>query len=419
MMDLKTPETAEPTPEQKQKKKPTWYFCVFQTVAVLVLVILSLEGMFAMARIGEEEYLKPDPVTGFAPMPNKSVTKKGEGLGQATFNKYGLPEPERALVKPANTVRVAVIGDSFVEALQVERKESFCYLLEQDLNKKYPGTHFEVMNFGVAGYNLGQMYLRMKTLAFQFKPDMVILPVRCDTTFVLRPTPAIDLTTARPYFFVDGNNQLVTDYNVHSQWMKTTAGKRMRMTGWLREHSRIWGVTSLAVQQMMGWYQNVAAGAGWGATVTTKKTAFAEAPVASDPSAQAVDMAKKSFMIGNTKVSSESYYEARDKGIQYFWPMVDAIIVAIKRECDAQNCKLIMMQLPGAGGSSNPMETKMFKQTAGRLSIPFCDETAEMAKVPADKLYYRIHFTPAGHSLYAQKIEPFVFQNVSPLLEKK
>lgn len=148
MMECKTSIATEKVPELKRVVKATWYQCFFQTLVVLVFVVLGLESIFALAGVGEEEYLKPDPVLGFAPMPNKHVNKKDEGLGQAQYNEYGLPEPALPLDKPANTYRIAVIGDSFVEALQVERKDTFCYRLGQALEKKYPGTHFEVMNFG-------------------------------------------------------------------------------------------------------------------------------------------------------------------------------------------------------------------------------------------------------------------------------
>lgn len=416
MMDCKTADKTENSPEQKTLTKPTWYYCTVQAIAVMVCVILGLEFLFSLGHIGEAEYLKPDPILGFSPMPNKHVTKADEGVGQAQYNRYALPEPERSLTKPDNTYRIVVIGDSFVEALQVEREQNFCYLLEEALNKEYPGKHFEVMNFGVAGYNLGQMYLRLKEHGFKFHPDMVLLPVRCDTTFVLKPTPAIGLTTARPYFYAAGD-RLITDYTVYNEWLKTTAGKRTQLTGWLREHSRIWGVVSLAAQQLIIWYQGIGTN-GWGAAVTNKKTAFAETSSSCAPPAPKA-IGPKTFMIGNTEVSSDNYYSARDKGIRYFWPIVDGIMTAIKKECDSNNCKLVMLQLPGAGGSTNPLETEMFQKSAQRLGIPFADETSGLAREPASKLYYQIHFTPAGHKLYTEQIKPFVLQNVRADLEKR
>lgn len=422
MIELKTASKTEGAIDgsRLQTRKP-WYFYMLQTMAAILVVTLSLEFLFAMAGIGEEEYLKPDPVLGYSPMPNKHVTKKGEGLGQAQYNKYGLPEPERALIKPEGTYRIAVLGDSFVEALQVERKENFCYLLEEYLNEKNPGKHFEVMNFGVAGYSLGQMYLRLKNLALQFNPDMVILAVRGDTTFVLRPSPAIDLIGARPSFFLDGNNGLIVDYTVHKEWLRTKAGRRMQLTGWLREHSRIWGVFSVAVQQALAWSQGLTKGTTWGAAVTNKQTAFAasnkesqslaEHPVSTSPAKP------ETFMIGNTVISSQQYFEARDNGIRYFWPIVDAIMVAMKKECDAHNCKLTVVRLPGAGGKTNELETSKFEQSSRRLGIPFADSTAALAKNPAGKLYYQIHFNQLGHRLFAKEIEPFIWQQVETNLQ--
>jgi hypothetical protein len=128
----------------------------------LAVVIAAVEMIFAWAGIGESEYLHPDPLTGFDGIPNKSVTWRKEGFGRFRYNSIGMQDVEHALAKPANTQRVAFAGDSFVEALQVDRSLNFCSLLERKLNENASNKRFEMLNFGVSNSNLGQMYVRLK-----------------------------------------------------------------------------------------------------------------------------------------------------------------------------------------------------------------------------------------------------------------
>lgn len=384
-----------------------WIFYVLQGFAALIIVVLTLEFIFGLAGIGEQEFLKPDPLLGFSPIPNKHVTLKTEGFGRSSYNCYGLPEPERPLVKPERTYRIVVLGDSFVEAMQVAPEQNFCHLLENDLNSRNPQTHYEVMNFGVAGYSIGQMYLRLKNLGFRFHPDMVLLAVRADTTFMIQPTVKNELTTARPSFFTDRNHELIIDYTVCNMWSKSAAGKRMKYTSWLRENSRIWGVISVVVGQMSAWYQGITNGTtSWGAAITKKRTAFAGSNAAAKP--EEGDSNKKAFQACGTFVDRQAYYDARDKGINYFWPTMDAIIVAIDRECIAHKCKFMIVSMPGAKGAINQIETDMFKKTADRLQVPFFDATPAFTKIPVENAFYALHFKPFGHKIFAEQIEPFV-----------
>ena len=56
--------------------------------------------------------------------------------------------------KPPNTFRIAVIGDSFAEALQVDLDHTFWSVMERKLAEGWRGNgqRVEVLNFGVSGY---------------------------------------------------------------------------------------------------------------------------------------------------------------------------------------------------------------------------------------------------------------------------
>ena len=73
---------------------------------------------------------------------------------------------------PANTLRIAVFGDSFTAGDDVTDDEVWGALLERELIDV--GVRAEVLNFGVGAYGMGQAFLRWQRLGKSFAPDIVI-----------------------------------------------------------------------------------------------------------------------------------------------------------------------------------------------------------------------------------------------------
>ncbi|RJQ31201.1 SGNH/GDSL hydrolase family protein [Candidatus Parcubacteria bacterium] len=76
--------------------------------------------------------------------------------------------------KPDGVFRIAVLGDSFTEGLQVPLEKTFSYLLEQKLNNDAVKRKYEVMSFGIAGSGAYQHISYYKTYVKKFNPDLVI-----------------------------------------------------------------------------------------------------------------------------------------------------------------------------------------------------------------------------------------------------
>jgi lysophospholipase L1-like esterase len=90
-------------------------------------------------------------------------------------NSWGFCDDEFVVVKPANTVRIAALGDSITTALNVSRGERFTERIETCLNHKGHTKQFEVMNFGVGGYNTLQEVATLQTKVLPFQPDIVLI----------------------------------------------------------------------------------------------------------------------------------------------------------------------------------------------------------------------------------------------------
>jgi len=73
--------------------------------------------------------------------------------------------------------RIAVIGDSCVEAFQVDCDKSYPYLLERRLNNETRDRRVEVYTFGHSGANLVQYLAVLRLIVPKYNPDLVIINI--------------------------------------------------------------------------------------------------------------------------------------------------------------------------------------------------------------------------------------------------
>jgi lysophospholipase L1-like esterase len=87
-------------------------------------------------------------------------------------NQEGFRDENHAIEKDTNTIRIAIIGDSFTMGTGVEKEELYSNQLSNLLNHK---GNYEIMNFGVAGYSLTEYLLVYDNKVAKYNPDIVII----------------------------------------------------------------------------------------------------------------------------------------------------------------------------------------------------------------------------------------------------
>lgn len=148
-------------------------------LAVLVVVIEAALQGFAFIRPSYEVlFLQPHRILGWTQVPDFKYTWAGSFWYSVDFsvditsNSLGFRDKTRQLAKPAGTKRVAMLGDSFIEANQVVIEQRASELLDHSLNEPAPGK-WEVLNFGVSNYGVGQYLLAWEQHAKNYQPDYV------------------------------------------------------------------------------------------------------------------------------------------------------------------------------------------------------------------------------------------------------
>jgi hypothetical protein len=90
------------------------------------------------------------------------------------FNSWGMRDREHREEKEEGTLRILLLGDSFMEALQVGFEESFPRHLEGRLHEAL-GRPVEVINCAVSGWSADAQFAYLTRYGLGLKPDLVLV----------------------------------------------------------------------------------------------------------------------------------------------------------------------------------------------------------------------------------------------------
>ncbi|WP_288916697.1 SGNH/GDSL hydrolase family protein [uncultured Synechococcus sp.] len=276
-------------------------------IAVLLIFLLLAEFALRLAAIEKPAFYQFHPVRGFSHRPGAKGWWNQEGRGWVSINKAGFRDSNHAALPTKGVLRLAVLGDSFSEAFQVNQNQTWwAQLQKQVMNKpgctlisNYP-KGLEVMNFGVGAYGTGQQLLTWRSDARHNKANLVILAVFLGND-INDNTPAA--RNDRPFFYLHQNGELQINNDFRqspaSIFRNSLPGRSLN---WLVEHSRL--------AQLLNEAKN--------------------------RSANPIDPNSKSNQNGPPKVAPES-----PSG----WALTEALIKQLNTEVGAEGAKLLVVSL--------------------------------------------------------------------------
>ncbi len=334
-----------------------------------------------------------DYYRGFSLSPGVAGHYQREGESEVRINSDGLRDREHTKAKPADTVRIALLGDSFSEAMHVPMEQTFWSLLERRLQEcnLFPGKRVEVINFGVSGYGTAQELMTLRQKVWDYSPDIVILAF---TTFndIYDNSRALSKTEEVPYF-VYRNGELIYDASFRdSRTYRQRDSQLSRFGRWFHNHLRIVQLVHYiqftAKFRLTDWRNRRRAQSS---PPSEKKAATAKAPLTADD-------------IG---IDNMIYLEPQDENWKDAWRVTEGLILKMRDEVNQKGARFILVPLSNAiqvypdqlvrqnfmnhlGVSTMFYPNLRLKALAGRENIDFLD-LAEPMQAYADKNKVFLH----------------------------
>jgi hypothetical protein len=194
---------------------------------VCVIVFFSCETMMRLYYVFRPHYFissyylfRYNPLFGNWHNPNITMHWTREGSARIRTNSYGMIGPECTKAKAPNVIRIAVLGDSFTEALQVDFDKNYPALLETELNQLTSyDKKIEVLNFGVSGQGTAQQLILLQSMAIEFDPDIVVLGFFPGND-IANNCREVQGDAMRPYYTISDSHSLILDAEAQSNFEK-------------------------------------------------------------------------------------------------------------------------------------------------------------------------------------------------------
>jgi hypothetical protein len=99
----------------------------------VVTALLIAEAFLRLTGYAPGNFFRRDDVIGATHRPGAEGWWTREGREYIRINSDGLRDREHTITKPANTFRIAVLGDSYAQAFQLPMQKAFWSIMESRL----------------------------------------------------------------------------------------------------------------------------------------------------------------------------------------------------------------------------------------------------------------------------------------------
>lgn len=215
----------------------------------LILIGFSLGLTLVIAEVAVR-FLAPQP-TGLAHQDRYGLALHYPGITRylpqfghdVSFNSVGMRDREHSLTPTPGTFRILLMGDSFMEALQVPEDSMLATLMERDLTRA-SGRPVEVINAGVSGWGTDDALRYLTEYGLAYKPDLVVVAMTlhndisdnlrrewhtlANGTLVARqPEPM----SWRAYKVAQLKAFIATRFQLYQLWRRVRHGREIRQVG--------------------------------------------------------------------------------------------------------------------------------------------------------------------------------------------
>lgn len=139
-------------------------------ISVLVIVTL-LEIYFRIMGISLPSFVYDDPILGRTHKAGREIfSASAEGFCVDQVNYFGYTGNGYPHTKNNGTIRIALFGSSYIEGLQVFRRNRFSTIFEEQINS-FLDTNVEVLNFAIGGDDFRGMFFRYLKFSNTYSTD--------------------------------------------------------------------------------------------------------------------------------------------------------------------------------------------------------------------------------------------------------
>lgn len=270
-------------------------------------------------------FYMPDATRGYALRPNMEGWYRKEGEAYIKINSDGLRDREHAKTKPPDTIRIALIGDSYPEAFPVALEDSFWAVMEERLRAcgAFVGKKIEVINFGVSGYSTAQELIALREQAWAYSPDIVMLAVTTNND-ISDNSRALKKTDEVPYFVYRDGKLVLDDSFTQTRAFRLRRSTPNRIGSWIRDHLRL----IQAINQAHHGFKNWLSERRNRAAPVNSATPAKDAGVADDPG-----------------IDNLIYREPGDQVWNDAWRVTEGLIVEMRDEVKAKGASFVVVTL--------------------------------------------------------------------------
>lgn len=146
---------------------------IFKFSLVFVITLAVMEGFLRLTQISLPSTVTLDEKLGRKFKPHARIMLAAEGFRIGRINKYGYTGTPYPPERSRDALRIALVGDSYVEGHYLPERYYFGKILEDKL-PTFINREVEVLNFGLAGLNFRRMYINYTKWITTYEPDITL-----------------------------------------------------------------------------------------------------------------------------------------------------------------------------------------------------------------------------------------------------